>query len=66
MASEQVDYSNYVMPCEVYSRIVGYLRPVQNWSKHKQDEFKKRNLYVVPSASKLDTLSPIPQAQEAR
>ncbi len=29
-------------PCEVYSRIVGYLRPVQEWNKGKQQEFKER------------------------
>jgi len=29
-------------PCEVYSRIVGYLRPVQKWNKGKQQEFKER------------------------
>jgi len=29
-------------PCEVYSRIVGYLRPVKMWNKGKQQEFKER------------------------
>jgi ribonucleoside-triphosphate reductase len=33
------------MPCEVYSRIVGYLRPVQNWNEGKQQEFKDRLTY---------------------
>jgi hypothetical protein len=28
--------------CEVYSRIVGYLRPVQQWHKGKKQEFKDR------------------------
>ena len=27
---------------EVYSRIVGYLRPVQQWNKGKQEEFEER------------------------
>ncbi len=27
---------------EVYSRIVGYFRPVQNWNAGKQEEFKDR------------------------
>ena len=35
------------VPCEVYSRIVGYLRPVQNWAPHKQQEFKDRKTYEV-------------------
>ena len=33
--------------CEVYSRIVGYLRPVQNWAKHKQLEFEQRKNFVI-------------------
>ncbi len=31
--------------CEVYSRVVGYLRPVQQWNKGKQQEFKERVTY---------------------
>jgi anaerobic ribonucleoside-triphosphate reductase len=27
---------------EVYSRVVGYIRPVQNWNEGKQQEFKNR------------------------
>ena len=33
------------VPCEVYSRIVGYLRPVQNWNKGKKQEFSDRRPY---------------------
>jgi ribonucleoside-triphosphate reductase len=32
-------------PCEVYSRIVGYLRPVTQWNSGKQQEFKEREEY---------------------
>ena len=28
--------------CEIYSRVVGYLRPVSQWNKGKQAEFKER------------------------
>jgi anaerobic ribonucleoside-triphosphate reductase len=28
--------------CEVYSRVCGYLRPVQQWNVGKQEEFKDR------------------------
>ena len=34
-------------PCEIYSRVVGYLRPVSNWNDAKQEEFKNRKTYVV-------------------
>ncbi|KKQ23261.1 MAG: hypothetical protein A3G45_03100 [Candidatus Staskawiczbacteria bacterium RIFCSPLOWO2_12_FULL_37_15] len=32
-------------PCEVYSRVVGYIRPVQQWHKGKKQEFKERKEY---------------------
>jgi len=28
---------------EVYSRVVGYYRPVANWNDGKREEFKERN-----------------------
>ncbi|TCO06033.1 ribonucleoside triphosphate reductase [Natronoflexus pectinivorans] len=31
--------------CEVYSRIVGYIRPVNQWNDGKQEEFKERKLF---------------------
>ncbi len=36
--------------CEVYSRVVGYLRPVQNWNLGKQEEFKDRRPFDVGRA----------------
>nr|DAN07247.1 MAG TPA: anaerobic ribonucleoside triphosphate reductase [Caudoviricetes sp.] len=38
-------------PCEVYSRVVGYLRPVQNWNKGKKDEFAMRKTFNVERCS---------------
>ena len=32
-------------PAEVYSRITGYYRPVQNWNDGKTQEFKDRKVY---------------------
>jgi len=31
--------------CVVYSRVVGYLSPVQQWNPGKQEEFKDRKEY---------------------
>lgn len=31
--------------CEVFSRVVGYLRPVSQWNDGKQEEFKERKAY---------------------
>lgn len=33
--------------CEVYSRVCGYLRPVQNWNKGKQEEFGLRKTMTI-------------------
>jgi len=32
---------------EVYSRIVGYLRPVSQWNPGKQSEWSKRKTYKI-------------------
>ncbi len=34
-------------PCEVYSRIVGYLRPLSQWNRGKQEEYKERKEFKV-------------------
>ena len=34
-------------PCEVYSRVVGYLRPVSQWNIGKQQEFKERKEFKI-------------------
>ncbi|MDP3882595.1 MAG: ribonucleoside triphosphate reductase, partial [Candidatus Staskawiczbacteria bacterium] len=36
-------------PCEVYSRVVGYIRPVQQWHKGKQEEYKERKEFASPA-----------------
>ena len=33
--------------CEVYSRVSGYLRPVQQWNEGKQAEFDDRVTFKV-------------------
>gem|GEM_PF-3481753 len=35
----------------VYSRVVGYHNPVQNWNLGKSAEFKKRKAYSIGSTS---------------
>ena len=34
-------------PCEVFSRVVGYLRPVQNFNKGKATEYQMRTKFNV-------------------
>ena len=33
--------------CEVYSRIVGYMRPVKQWNNGKRQEFRDRKLFDI-------------------
>jgi len=33
--------------CEVYSRVVGYLRPISQWNDGKVEEFKQRNMFEL-------------------
>lgn len=33
--------------CEVFSRVVGYYRPVVSWNEGKQEEFKDRTTFEV-------------------
>ena len=37
-------------PTEVYSRITGYYRPVQNWNDGKSQEFKDRKVYDIKNS----------------
>lgn len=38
--------TNY-KPCEVFSRVCGYFRPVQNWNKGMQQAYKDRKEFVI-------------------
>ena len=33
--------------CEIYSRIVGYLRPINQWNEGKQAEWKQRKVFKI-------------------
>ena len=48
-AEEQAQYGEKV-PCEVYSRVVGYIRPVQNWNDGKRQEFNERAMFNLDKA----------------
>ncbi len=45
LAGEQPVCSRCQEPTEVYSRVVGYLRPVKQWNSGKQAEFENRKTY---------------------
>ncbi len=33
------------IPCDVYSRVVGYYRPISNWNRGKAQEFDERKTF---------------------
>jgi hypothetical protein len=39
-------------PCEVYSRVVGYIRPVQQWHASKQEEYRERKTFALKADTK--------------
>jgi glutaredoxin len=41
-----------VIPCEVYSRVVGYFRPVQNWNNGKRAEYSDRQAFSEEASMK--------------
>ncbi len=42
--------------CEVYSRVVGYLRPVSQWNAGKQAEYSLREMYQPRLEARVDSL----------
>jgi anaerobic ribonucleoside-triphosphate reductase len=47
---------------EVYSRITGYYRPVQNWNDGKTEEYKQRRVYVIDGQALGQTKRAVEQA----
>ena len=50
LAGEHFECPECGSSTEVYSRITGYYRPVQNWNDGKAQEYKERKLYDVDSS----------------
>ena len=57
LTGEQFTCPHCGKAAEVYSRITGYYRPVQNWNAGKTQEFKERRTYV-PARSALTHKGP--------
>ena len=72
LAGEQFVCPHCGKKAEVYSRITGYYRPVQNWNDGKYQEFKDRKVYDIPNSKLRKTASaeavtpeaPVFQAEE--
>ena len=40
------------MKTEIFSRVCGYHRPIKNWNKGKQEEFKDRKVFSTETKKK--------------
>lgn len=49
------DQGKLVIMNEVYSRVVGYYRPVQNWNNGKREEFYQRKHFKIKGINKSNT-----------
>jgi anaerobic ribonucleoside-triphosphate reductase len=45
------------IPCEVYSRVVGYFRPIDRWNSGKRSEFHERITFAPLTKQELDNAS---------
>lgn len=45
--NETQDLASKRTVCEVYSRVVGYIRPVNQWNDGKREEFTDRVTFEV-------------------
>ena len=45
------------VPTEIYSRVVGYFRPVSQWNKGKKEEFKERKEFDVTNEKKSPSIT---------
>ena len=34
--------------CQVFSRVCGFITPVENWNRGKKEEFNDRKKYKIP------------------
>ena len=51
LKGEQEECPTCKQPCEIYSRVVGFLTPTHRWNKGKKAEFGMRNKFNVEAAN---------------
>ncbi|MBW2996452.1 ribonucleoside triphosphate reductase [Candidatus Woesearchaeota archaeon] len=64
LRGEQFECPECGSECEVYSRIVGYYRPVQMWNAGKKEEYKHRVVFGEKKSLKTEFKSKIQEAIE--
>jgi ribonucleoside-triphosphate reductase len=56
LSGEQFTCPHCGEKAEVYSRITGYYRPVQNWNDGKSQEYKNRKIYDIGHSRNMDAV----------
>jgi ribonucleoside-triphosphate reductase len=56
LAGEQFTCPHCGEKAEVYSRITGYYRPVQNWNEGKSQEYKNRRIYDMEHSREMKSV----------
>lgn len=64
LSGEQFTCPECGQNAEVYSRITGYYRPVQNWNEGKAQEYKNRKVYQVKKPVKISGIRGIVRDDE--
>ncbi|MBN2820871.1 MAG: ribonucleoside triphosphate reductase [Bacteroidales bacterium] len=54
---------NIEQECTVFSRIVGYMRPVKQWNAGKQEEYKERSLFDTNGIEKTSDIAKVPEEE---
>lgn len=53
--TKKYEPSEFPVRCEVFSRVVGYIRPVNQWNDGKQEEFRQRTTYETSRINGIKT-----------
>ncbi len=64
IAGEQFTCPDCGTDTEVYSRITGYYRPVQNWNDGKAQEYKERKVYDIENSKHTSSLKKVKEEAE--
>ncbi len=51
---------NRKVPCDIYSRVVGYYRPVAYWNTGKREEFRNRKVFDMGKIDLSDIIRETP------
>lgn len=43
------------IPCEIYSRIVGYFRPLEQWNPAQKEQFHDRIVFEIQENQKKES-----------